>query len=61
MTKLEALKMVRNAAVHADAFGKNLAQVKRAQREIDNDLEFAERSLEFEAYFEMGGTTRRVA
>ncbi len=55
MTKLEALTMVRNAMLHTDGFD------ELAEQRADVDLRWAERGLEFELFFEQGGTTRRVA
>jgi len=55
MTKLEALKMVRNAQKHLDTFGK---KANKAWELAARDMESAERGLEFEAYFELGGEVR---
>jgi len=55
MTKLEALKMVQSAMLHTDGFS------ELAEQRADVDLRWAERGLEFEAFFEQGGTVRRVA
>jgi hypothetical protein len=55
MTKLEALQMVRNAMLHTDEFS------ELAEQRADVDLRWAERGLEFELYFDLGGEVRRVA
>lgn len=58
MTKLEALRMVQKAQIYVRTFGTKSAL---AEKNAMRDLLSAERGLEFEAFFEMGGQVRRTA
>jgi hypothetical protein len=57
MTNLEALRMVRSASKHLDTFGK---KANKAWEAAARDMEYAERGLEFETFFELGGKVVRT-
>lgn len=61
MTKIEALKMVRNAEHHAQSLNAKPRVAAKVDREVEKTFFHLINGLEFEAFFEAGGTVRRVA